>query len=156
MVVDSDHRLTEAYGLRNVPTVVWIDEHDRIVRRPDQQYADRTWFEFHQTAPEPHLDALEAWVRHDRLPEGEDAKVSSKAPTADEQLGRLYFRLAVHLLRGGDEPGAKRNFDRAVELAPMDWTIRRGSMPLRGSDPFGEEFFAFMAEWDAAGRPMYD
>ncbi|MEZ5141212.1 MAG: TlpA disulfide reductase family protein [Acidimicrobiales bacterium] len=32
VLLDADRTFTDAYAVRNVPTVVWIDEDDRIVR----------------------------------------------------------------------------------------------------------------------------
>ena len=55
----------------------------------------------------------------------------------------------------GDQAGCDRNFDRAAELAPEDWTIRRAMMPLRGQDPFGENFMALYADWKANGSPYH-
>ena len=51
----------------------------------------------------------------------------------------------------GRDEAAERHFARACELAPKDWTIRRGSMPMRGMNPFGPEFFALAEE----GAPVY-
>ncbi len=50
---------------------------------------------------------------------------------------------------------AERHFVRAGELAPHDFTIRRGSMPIRGMDPMGPDFAALYMEWINAGRPYY-
>ena len=36
-------------------------------------------------------------------------------------------------------------------MAPLDWTIRRGSMLIRGQNPFGTEFFDLFKD----GVPVY-
>ena len=59
------------------------------------------------------------------------------------------------LFRQGRVEAAARHFVRAGELAPHDFTIRRGTMPMRGLDPMGPEFRTMLAEWTAAGRPYY-
>ena len=155
-MLDRDHEVIEKYGFVNVPSGVWFDEDDRIVRAADIVYGDRMWFEFHHTPPEPHLDALRAWVIDGVLPEGEVARETPRVPSPDEQLAREHYRVAVHLLRSGRADAAEHHFTKAAELAPWDWTIRRGSLPLRGGDSFGAEFFDFYVEWEAAGKPMYD
>ena len=45
------------------------------------------------------------------------------------------------------------HLDRAGALAPKDWTIRRGSMPIRGENPFGPAFFE-LAKEGASVYPM--
>ena len=71
------------------------------------------------------------------------------------QLARLHRRVALVLGERGDELGRRNTSSAAESLAPLDWTIRRGNMPLTGRDPFGHEFFEFVAEWGAAGRPGF-
>jgi AhpC/TSA family len=155
-VVDRDHVVAERYGLVNIPSVVWIDEEDRVVRPADIAPADDRYRSFTHIDSEVHHRELRAWVRDGVRPLDDEAvRAHQLRPTAAEQLARIERRLGAWLHRAGHAEAAARHFERAGELAPMDWTIRRGTMPLRGGDPFGPEFFAFFQEWEAAGRPSY-
>lgn len=157
IAVDRDHAWAEAYGVTNVPTTVWIDEHDRIVRPPAIAPADDRFIEFTKFSAFPHHDALRAWVRDGAAPM-DDAEVTARrsAPDPQLQLARAERRLAMYLLRDGHEELGDAHLEQALALAPDDWTIHRGSLPVRGKDPFGQDFFDFYERWQAAGRPGYD
>ncbi len=76
-------------------------------------------------------------------------------PTPEQQQARAEFALAWHLHQQDRLSAAERHFERAGKLSPHDWTIRRGSMPIRGKNPMGPEFFELYKEWQAAGSPGY-
>jgi thiol-disulfide isomerase/thioredoxin len=159
VLVDADHEFVDAYGLRNVPTVIWIDEDDRIVRPHTAEFGDDQFVEFHHKPSGPHREALERWVLHDELPFTDEASLRTALPmpTVQEQQARTEYRLGLALYRAGQREAADRHFDEAGRLAPFDFTIRRSVMPLRGEDPFlGESFLALYEEWEAAGSPYYE
>jgi peroxiredoxin len=154
VLYDREHLLSELYGITNVPSVVWIDEDDHIVRAPVIAPGDDMFKDFTNIDSTVHHEQLRRWVREGAIPDDEDGVRShQQEPTEAEQLARVERRVGAHLAREGHKDAAERHFATAYELAPMDWTIRRGSLPLRGEDPFGEPFFDFYSEWEAAGRP---
>ncbi len=155
-VIDRDHVVAERYGFLNVPTAIWIDEDDRIVRPPDVTPVNDLFRDFTGIDSSVHHDQLRAWVRRGDLPLPLDAvREHQSFPTAEAQLARLHRRIAAFLHRGGRDDAAAPHFARSSELAPWDWTIQRGAMPLTGRDPFGQEFFDFVGSWNAAGAPGY-
>jgi hypothetical protein len=144
--LDSDRVFCEHYGVVNVPTVIWIDDDGSIARPNIQAFADDAWVEFHDKPSGPHLDALRRWVVHGVLPEVDPAAVRPTT-TADQQLARTEFRLALELRRRDRPDAARQHFDRAIELAPDDFTIWRAALQLTGDDPFGPTFFERYEEW---------
>lgn len=154
VVVDTAHVTAERYGITNVPSVVWVDEDGVVVKPPTIAPGDDQFRDFTQIDAATHHDALRRWVRSGELPAGVDAPPPPRSP--EEQQALAERRLAALLHGDGHVDAAAAHLRRAVELAPWDWTIRRGGIALRGEDPFlGDEFVAFWEEWDAAGRPGY-
>ena len=153
-LIDTEHRIAELYHIVNVPTIIWIDEEGRICRPHDQQFGTDTFTQFHHKRSAPYLEMIRRWVRN-----GEGVIVAGEAkqlmlpPSDESQAARAERTLAWALHGMGETEAAERHFVRAGELAPLDWTIRRGSMPIRGMNPFGPEFFELAAE-GAAVYPM--
>jgi peroxiredoxin len=156
VLVDRDHVIAERYGVINVPSSVWIDEDDRIVRPPSIAPGDDQFREFTDIDSSIHHDELRRWARDGELPVDQDAVAAHQIdPSDDLQRARAERRLAMHLFRTDRRDAAARHLQAAIDLAPNDWTIVRGSMPVRGMDPFGAEFFEFVEQWEAAGAPSY-
>jgi len=153
-VIDTEHIAAELYHVVNVPTIIWIDEDGRICRPHDAQFGTDTFTQFHGKSSARYLEMIRAWVR-----DGSGAMSSDEVrkhrivPSDDSQLARTERTLAWYLSQRGRDEAAAAHFDRAGELAPKDWTIRRGSMPIRGENPFGPAFFQ-LAEEGASIYPM--
>ncbi len=155
-LIDTCHVVADLYNMVNVPTVVWIDERGRIVRPNDVAFGTDTFRHITGIEAAQHLGLLRAWARGELavLPE-ERVRAFQSLPTPTDQLARAEFALGQWLVERGRHDAAKRHFVRAGELAPHDFTIRRGTMPIRGIDPMGPAFRAMLQEWTGAGRPYY-
>jgi peroxiredoxin len=156
VLVDRDHLVAERFGVINVPSSVWIDEDDRIVRPPAIAPGDDQFREFTNIDSRVHHDELRRWVRDGDLPVDRSEVARRQIdPSDDLQQARAERRLAMRLFRDDRRDAASRHLQAALDLAPNDWTIVRGSMPVRGLDPFGDEFFEFVEQWESAGAPSY-
>jgi hypothetical protein len=146
-LVDEQHRVADLYHFVNVPSIVWIDESGRICRPVDNQFGTDTFSEFTGKKSAPYLQMIREWVRegkHTLSPD--EARRLQPAPRAESQQARAERALAWHLHQAGRGEAAARHFARAGELAPEDWTIRRGSLPILGENPFGPKFFELAEE----------
>jgi peroxiredoxin len=157
VVIDRDRTITEQFDIRNVPTVVWIDEDDTIVRPNDVAFGSDEFKEFHGVDSDPHHDALRRWVNDGELDLAPDeVRDNLFETTPASQLARVHWRVAIALHRRGRTEAAARHFERAGELAPHDFTIRRAALPLQGIDPFlSEEFIELYTGFQEAGQPDY-
>ena len=155
-LVDADGIVAERYNVINVPTVVWIDEEGRIARPQDTQTATDLFRSMNGIDSAASLAALRRWVLEgDRGLTDAEIEEHLRVPARDEQRARAHARIAVWLARQGRTEAAAGHLAVAADLAPHDVAIRRGLMPLTGTDPFGEAYFALREELEARGIPIY-
>jgi hypothetical protein len=154
VVVDANHRIAELFGVINIPATVWFDEDGTMVRPPTIAPGDDRFRQFSGIDASVHHDSLRRWVIDGEIDESLMTRWAQPS-SPDAGLARAHRRVAAWLHRNGLDELAAEHFEQAASLAPFDWTIRRGSMPLTGGDPFGQEFVSFWQEWEQAGRPSY-
>jgi hypothetical protein len=155
-LIDTDYVLADLYNMVNVPTVLWIDEAGTIVRPNDAFFVADTYTAVTGFHPDKPIAALRAWVRGEAGALGDGIDARPPAPSLDDQLAKTHFALAWWLANAGRTDEAEPHFVRAGELAPHDFTIRRGSMLMRGKNPAGPEFFAMVADWTGSGHRYYE
>lgn len=155
-LIDTKHLVADLYNMVNVPTILWLDEEGKIVRPNDVAYGDNTWQEVTGFDAEVHKTALRNWVKNGDVAFNEErARDLQSLPTAEHQRARAEFALGQWLWEQGKLAAAKAHFLTAGELAPHDFTIRRGSMPMQDVDPMGPEFFAMIQKWTEEGNEWY-
>jgi peroxiredoxin len=154
VLYDPNHLLTELYAISNVPTVIWIDEDNHIVRPNGSAFGSDLFVDFTGVESGPHLDDVRRWVREGIVPVTEDeARQAVGDLSDDEVLARLHFRVAAEAHRQGDQDATLVHVSRASALAPDDLTIWRAGMPLVGEDPFGDDFLSRYEKWKERGMP---
>ncbi len=156
VLYDSQHILSELYAISNVPTVVWIDEEETIVRPNGYAFGTDLFREITGFEASPHLDQVRRWARDGVVPISEqEARSAVEDLSDDEVLARLHFRVAAEAHRRGDQDVTRAHLAEAADLAPDDLTIWRAAMPLMGEDPFGPGFMARYEEWQQQGSPYH-
>ena len=153
VLYDPHHLLTELYAISNVPTVVWIDEDDHIVRPNGVAFGTDLFADFTGVRAGPHLDEVRRWVNDGSVPLTED---EARRAVDDLSETRCWpdctsgWRPRPTGRGRGHHPPPRR---RGLGAGPDDLTIWRAAMPLVGEDPFGDDFLARYEEWRQKGSP---
>lgn len=147
-LIDREHKLSEAVGIINVPSAVWIDEAGRIVRPAEPAGAsDSVRARDPKTGQVPadvqakntqrrehYYEALRDWVnkgpKSAYVLEAAEAQRRVRLPSKERALAAANFQLGVHLSQQGRQDEAQSFFDEALRLWPEAWTFRRQAWNL--------------------------
>lgn len=157
-LIDQAHLLDELFGIVNVPSGVWIDEHGVIVRPPEPAFAayphvvidpvpeDAPAYRQRiirlekqlRIEPEKYVGAVRDWAklgpgsRHVLPPE--EVVARSRAWDLDAATAAAHFELGQHLHREGRPEAAMIHFREAHRLQPDNWTYKCQAWSLVAPD----------------------
>jgi hypothetical protein len=168
-LIDTEHRVSELYGMVNVPQAVWIDPTGRIARPPEtagstdhfrlMDRATRALAEEHQTARQAarraYLEAVGEWVLTGRhVLHADSVRQNLPRITSEIALAHAHFRLGVWLRRHGNAAEGNVHLAEASRLHPASWTIWRQAADLEEVGKASGE--AFWQRVEALGdKPYY-
>ena len=128
-LIDERHVVADLYGMVNVPTAVWIDEHGTIVRPPETPASSARMAEMIGLGPTTYLDALRDWAANGAasafVPDEDARRRRRHRPAASDALAAANFRLGEHLYLRGEPDAARPYYAEALRLRPESWTYRR-------------------------------
>lgn len=150
-LIDEHHTLSEALGIINVPTAVWIDEEGMIVRPPEVPGATDAFRSMNlQTREMPkeravdgqvrrrvYIDAVRDWIDRGQASEHvlapDEIRRRMRKIDRNASLAMAHFHLGVWLAQHGERDAGQRALEVAVSLEPESWTFLRQKIVL--SDP---------------------
>jgi len=170
-LIDQRHFVAELYDMVNVPTAVWIDEQERIVRPSEPagvtdafRTMDRTNFSMPPDAlkeltakRQSYHDALRDWIVNGArskfaLPPAEVMR-RMHTPSDDHVRAAANFRLGEYLTERGEAKAAQKYFEEAKRLRPESWNYKRQAWALE--DPLKAGGPEFWASVDGLGARKY-
>ena len=181
-LIDQAHVLDERFGVVNVPSGVWIDEHGTVVRPPETAYPRRPAFLDREISPgatprqvaaidavkrlridaETYVAALRDWVGHGAASRyaltADEIAWRSGRRSWDEATAAAHFELGQHLHRAGDADGAEaavEHFRAAQHLHAANWTYKRQAWNLAGAHSAGLYGTDWLAEVEKIGAENY-
>jgi hypothetical protein len=170
-LIDQKHLVAELYDMVNVPTAVWIDEQERIVRPSEPagvtdafRTMDRTNFSMPPDAlgelmakRQSYQDGLRDWVTNGAKSKFalSPAEVIRRmhTPSDDHVRAAANFRLGEYLAERGEAKSAQQYFAEAKRLRPESWNYKRQAWALE--DPLKAGGPEFWASVDALGAGKY-
>lgn len=157
-LIDEKQTVTQLYGMVNVPTGVWIDEHGRIVRPNEVAFIDDRFKSFTNMESAPYIAAIRDWAQNGSksifVVSESELKARLKPQSDDRARADVEFALGEYLYKAGKGADAIPHFKEAQRLDPDNWNYKRQAWALSNADrDYGTNFFKEVQKLQ--GKPYY-